>query len=141
ILSDLILGRKNKWADLYDATRINALASAGEYISENKNFPAYYIGDRLAKADTDSLAEVNPNEGKIVSLDGDKVAVYRDEHGELHGCSPVCTHMGCYVHWNSAEKSWDCPCHGSRFDPDGKVANGPAVEDLKPIKLPEMQKH
>ena len=137
ILSDLILGKKNRYAELYDATRIHALASASDFVSENKDFPTYFVGDRLAKADTDSLDQVGLNEGKIVKLNGEKAAVYRDEHGQLHACSPVCTHMACYVHWNNAEKSWDCPCHGSRFDPDGKVANGPAVKDLEPIKLPE----
>ncbi|HYG73835.1 MAG TPA: FAD-dependent oxidoreductase [Planctomycetota bacterium] len=135
ILSDLIVKGKNKWASLYDATRINALASASDYISENIEFPKHLVTDRFAPA-AESLDEVHPGEGKLVKVEGDKVAVYRDLHGELHGCSPVCTHMGCYVHFNNAEKTWDCPCHGSRFNVDGEVVNGPAVTNLKKVELP-----
>ena len=138
LLSDEILGRKNEWAALYDATRLKPLASIGEFVSENKDFPAYFVGDRLAKADTESVDEVKSGEGKIVSVNGEKLAVYRDDKGAVHALSPVCTHMACLVHWNSAEKTWDCPCHGARYDPDGKVLNGPAITDLKPATLPEL---
>jgi glycine/D-amino acid oxidase-like deaminating enzyme/nitrite reductase/ring-hydroxylating ferredoxin subunit len=135
ILSDLILGRTNPWADLYDATRIKPLAGAAEFISENKDFPAYFVADRLSKGDVEFLSDIQPGEGKLVSLDGKKAAVYRDDKGHVHALNPVCPHLGCHVHWNSAEKSWDCPCHGSRFSCKGEVANGPAVENLKAIEI------
>jgi Rieske Fe-S protein len=73
--------------------------------------------------------------GEVVEWKGEKAAIYKDEQGTVHAVSPVCTHMGCIVHWNNAEKSWDCPCHGSRFNFDGKVIQGPANEDLAPIRL------
>jgi Rieske Fe-S protein len=78
------------------------------------------------------LAEVAPGEGELVDVDGDKMAVYRDESGRLYILSPVCMHLKCIVHWNRAERSWDCPCHGSRFCYDGKVIEGPALEPLQP---------
>src|SRR5207248_2981889 len=106
ILTDLIVRGNNKWSELYDATRIKP-STVGEFISENIEFPAYFIGDRLAKTAA-SLDEVQAGEGKWVKVDGETVAVHRDTEGNLHGCSPVCSHMACYVHWNSAEKTWDC---------------------------------
>ena len=72
-------------------------------------------------------------EGAVMRRGLSKVAVYRDEGGKLHECSAVCPHLGCIVDWNGAEKTWDCPCHGSRFDARGKVINGPANTDLKPL--------
>jgi glycine/D-amino acid oxidase-like deaminating enzyme/nitrite reductase/ring-hydroxylating ferredoxin subunit len=130
IASDLILERDNPWARLFDATRVKPLAAAREFVSENVDFPAHLVGDRLKKADADSFREVARGEGKIVEAGGKKVAVYRDETGAVHAVDPVCTHMKCLVEFNTAEKSWDCPCHGSRFDVEGKVLNGPAVKDL-----------
>jgi len=139
INTDLIIAGKNKYAALYDATRMKPLTTAAEFISANIEVPIHFIGDRLAKA-AESLDDVSAGEGKLVKVDGEKVAVYRDMHGELHGCSPVCTHMGCLVHFNTAEKSWDCPCHGSRFDPDGKVVSGPALKNLAPVELPALNR-
>src|SRR5262249_6791898 len=120
------------------ATRVKPLAAAHDYIVENAPFPVHLIKDRLTSghADASSPEDLRPGEGGLVAgLDG-KMAVYRDEHGNLHGCSPVCPHMGCAVAWNDAERTWDCPCHGSRFSPDGKVINGPAISDLAPRPLP-----
>ena len=81
------------------------------------------------------LSEVPLGEGQVVEVGGEKVAVYRGLEGVVHTVSPVCTHAGCYVHWNSGEKSWDCPCHGSRFTPDGRVIEGPAVKGLEPVPV------
>ena len=75
-------------------------------------------------------------EGRILEVEGRKVAVYREPGGACHAVSPVCTHLGCHVHWNGAERSWDCPCHGARFSPTGQVLNGPAVKDLASRPLP-----
>jgi len=131
INTDLILDRKNPYQDLYDPGRFKAKASIVDYVKENVDFPIHLVQDRLKSAETTSLAEVAKGEGKIVELAGEKTAVYRDERGLLHAVSPVCTHMGCHVGFNNAEKTWDCPCHGSRFDKDGKVLNGPAEKPLE----------
>ncbi len=90
------------------------------------------IKDRLARAEADSVRGLKSGDGMIVKSRGKKVAAYRDNKGEVHKVSAVCTHMGCLVRWNSAEETWDCPCHGSRFKPTGEVIAGPAEEPLAP---------
>jgi Rieske Fe-S protein len=92
------------------------------------------VRDRFAKAEATSEEAVKPKQGKIIKVDGKKVAAYRDEKGTLTKCSAVCTHLGCIVQWNDAEGTWDCPCHGSRFLPTGEVMSGPAEEALEKIK-------
>jgi glycine/D-amino acid oxidase-like deaminating enzyme/nitrite reductase/ring-hydroxylating ferredoxin subunit len=132
ILSDQVLSVPNPWADLYDARRFKPMASAKAFLSENVDYPRHVIGDRLARLDgEDALLALPAGEGQVLKLDGEKVAVYRNTHGELSALSAVCTHLGCFVQWNTTEKSWDCPCHGSRFDPQGRVLNGPAIAALK----------
>jgi Rieske Fe-S protein len=138
IVSDLILGRPNPYADLYSATRVTPVASATSYVSENLLFPAHLVRDRLTNADTSerALESLAAGEGAVFAADEGKVAVSRDRAGHLHCVSAVCTHLGCDVAWNSAEQTWDCPCHGSRFSPEGKVINGPAVTALAEKPLP-----
>ncbi|HUF18301.1 MAG TPA: FAD-dependent oxidoreductase, partial [Thermoanaerobaculia bacterium] len=132
LVSDLIRGIDNPWESLFDPTRIKPIAAAVNFVTENVDFPKHLIPDRLTSVDVEgsSLEDVSPGEGKILKLDGRKVAVSRDDSGRTIALSPVCTHMGCDVHWNLAERSWDCPCHGSRFSPEGEVLNGPAVKPL-----------
>ena len=141
IISDLILGRPNAWADVYTATRVKPLAAARDFVKENLGFPAHLTSDRLTNRDAEggALASVPRGEGRIIVVDGEKLAVYRDAHGTAHALSPVCPHMGCDVRWNGAERSWDCPCHGSRFAPDGTVLNGPAASDLSFKPLPRQK--
>ena len=138
MFADYVSGRKNPYTELYDATRVKPLAAAYDYVVENVMFPAHLAKDRLTStnADVTSLDDLHPGEGGIFAGEDGKIAVYRDERGELHGCSPVCTHLACDVAWNVAEKTWDCPCHGSRFSPEGRVINGPAVSDLAPKSVP-----
>ncbi len=135
IISDAILGRPNAWADLFDAKRIKPRPSAARFVKENASAAKHWIGDRIGKTEGDVLADVARGEGRILKVDGKRTAVYRDDAGALHGLSPVCTHMGCLVAWNSAERSWDCPCHGSRFAPGGRVIQGPATKDLQRREL------
>jgi Rieske Fe-S protein len=104
------------------------------YLTENVDYPYYYLKDRLARPEGNSTRRVRRGEGKILKLDGDRVACSRDDHGRLSTLSPYCTHMGCLVHWNDAEKTWDCPCHGSRFTRDGEVLAGPAETPLERIR-------
>jgi len=137
LVTDLITGVENPWADVFDVHRQRPHMTTREFITENLHFPAHLIPDRLTSLDVEgkSTGEVRAGEGKILKLDGKKVAAYRDEAGTLFCVSPVCTHMKCDVSFNDAEKTWDCPCHGSRFKPDGSVLNGPAREPLEKIDV------
>ncbi|MFY0565076.1 FAD-dependent oxidoreductase [Archangium lansingense] len=135
ILTDLILERQNPYAALYDATRVKPKAGAKDFIQENAEVAFRFVADRLAKPDGHDLSEVPPGEGRILEVDGKKVAVFREESGAVHAVSPVCTHLGCHVHWNKGERSWDCPCHGARYSPTGEVLNGPAVKGLPSKKI------
>lgn len=129
LLSDLIAERPNAWAKLYDPSRIT-LRSGFEFARENLNTAAQYL-DWLAAGSVDKVEDIKRDSGAIVRRGLSPVAVYRDESGELHECSAVCPHLGGIVSWNAAERTWDCPCHGSRFAPDGTVLNGPANSPLQ----------
>lgn len=133
LLSDLILGKDNPYAELYDATRATPFLKP-ELIKSGIDVASRWIGDRFKGLQSSSFAEVTNGEGKLLTIDNEKVAVYRDDQGTVHAVSAVCTHLACIVSWNSGEKSWDCACHGSRFSCDGKVIQGPAVKDLEIIK-------
>jgi Rieske Fe-S protein len=128
--SDWVAQKKNPWTDLFAPSRKKLKGGVWDYLKENVDYPYYLMKTRLAAAEGDSLASVAKNEGKIVRLHGKKVAVYRDADGAVTKRSAVCTHMGCIVRWNVAENTWDCPCHGSRFKPDGAVISGPAEAPL-----------
>ncbi len=130
LLSDEILERPNAWSDLYSPARLKPFTGAKEFISENIDVATHFIGDRITST-SHEVTDIPPNEGRVVKVKGEHLAVYRDEHGQLHACSPVCTHAKCIVHWNTTEKSWDCPCHGGRFDAYGNVLNGPPVSKLE----------
>ncbi len=130
LLTDLIQGRKNKWEDLYSPSRIR-LKSLPEYASENINVAGQYA-DYVTAGDIQSESELKPGEGAIMRDGVSKVAVRRDESGQVHKLSAVCPHLGCIVAWNSTELTWDCPCHGSRFSAEGHVYQGPANGDLSP---------
>jgi len=137
VLADQIRNIENPWSHLLDATRIKPLAAGGAVISENLDFPKHLIADRLTKIGRkDDMDRIAAGEGAVMSVHGVTLAIYRNGEGQLSGLSPICPHMGCSVHWNSAEKSWDCPCHGSRFDLKGHVLNGPAVSGLESKPIP-----
>jgi glycine/D-amino acid oxidase-like deaminating enzyme/nitrite reductase/ring-hydroxylating ferredoxin subunit len=139
ILTDLVLGKDNPWAQLYDANRLKVRGAASMLVKENANVARHWVGDRLARTDAPTIEAVASGEGAIISVDGKRIATYRDDVGRLHSLSPVCTHLGCYVSWNRAEKSWDCPCHGSRFTGEGTVIQGPAVRDLARVHAKRLQ--
>ena len=133
IIADQIVGKENPWAKTYDASRLTPIASAGKFLKENLNVAAELIKDTLKKADATHFADLKPGEGKITEIDGQKCAASRGADGELFAVSAICTHMGCTVHWNKAETTWDCPCHGSRFTQEGEVIEGPAIAPLQNI--------
>jgi len=130
IVSDMIIGKKNKWEDTYKLSRFTPLKSFAEFFKENADNFVQYLKDGPSDVHIDTINEVPLGEGKIIEKDGEKLAVYKDEKGINHICSAVCTHMKCTVNWNPSEKSWDCPCHGSRFKINGHVIEGPAIADL-----------
>jgi len=133
---DAITGKRNPWKNLFSVDR-KKLASAWDYLKENKDYPYYMIKDRLFGAGSQSLRGIRRGQGKVVIIKGEKVAASRNDDGRLTFKSAICTHMGCLLRWNKTEKTWDCPCHGSRFDANGKVIAGPAethLEDIEPTK-------
>ncbi len=130
LITDQIQGRANEWESLYDPSRIS-LQAAPKFAKENLNVIAQF-GDYVTGGDVSSAAEIAPGTGAIVRHGLKKIAAYRDEKGTIHELSAVCPHLGCVVAWNSAEKTWDCPCHGSRFEALGGVITGPAICGLTP---------
>jgi glycine/D-amino acid oxidase-like deaminating enzyme/nitrite reductase/ring-hydroxylating ferredoxin subunit len=128
LLTDLILRRENPWAGLYDPGRVRS-GAAVEWVKENVNVALQYTS-WVTSGDVDSVEQIRPGSGAVVVENGRKLAVYRDETGTVHRRSAVCPHLGCIVAWNPAAATWDCPCHGSRFDKLGRVTNGPAARDL-----------
>jgi glycine/D-amino acid oxidase-like deaminating enzyme/nitrite reductase/ring-hydroxylating ferredoxin subunit len=129
MLRDAIVGRQNEWSSSFDPNRVS-LRSSAALVQMNAKVGAELVGDRLRSAEVRSAAEVAPDEGRVVSDGLAKRGVYRDTDGALHSVSLRCTHLGCLLRFNSAERSWDCPCHGSRFDIDGNVLEGPATRPL-----------
>ena len=129
LIADLATERDNRWLKLFDATRIKPIAGAAEFVKGNAEVAGHLIGGYLAQKPR-NFDELRPGEAAILKIDGHNVAGYRDESGKLHAVSAACTHMGCIVGWNENDRSWDCPCHGSRFALDGEVIHGPAVKPL-----------
>jgi len=134
MLADRIAGRDNPFADFFDSNRLNPRQSVKDLIKENTNVVKRFVGDRF-RTETRSVADLAPGEAAVLVDGTERVAAYRDEAGTVHAVSPVCTHLGCTVTWNTAETTWDCPCHGSRFTCDGAVIQGPAVRDLEPREV------
>ena len=132
LLTDLIFGRPNPWAELYDPKRVS-LKSAPDLLKENFNVAVQYA-DWVKPGEASSADDIPPGEGAVLRRGVHRVAAYRDDDGNIHERSAVCTHLACVVRWNSTEKSWDCPCHGSRFDAYGNVVNGPALMALGPAE-------
>jgi len=129
LITDLILGRENAWTTLYDPSR-KTLGATKDFLIEASNM-AWQYTDWLTSGDLSSPGAIAPGSGAVVRRGFTKVAIYRDAQGVLHERSAVCTHLGGIVAWNSSEHTWDCPCHGSRFDPYGGVLTGPALNDLE----------
>jgi Rieske Fe-S protein len=130
MLTDLIAGRANAWSEAFDSTRLAPGASVQKLVTENLDVGKRFIADRVRTWRPRPADELGRGEGDVVTLDGDSVAAFRDENGTLHAVAATCTHLGCRLTFNTAERSWDCPCHGSRFDIDGRVLQGPAIKDL-----------
>jgi glycine/D-amino acid oxidase-like deaminating enzyme/nitrite reductase/ring-hydroxylating ferredoxin subunit len=131
LITDAILGRDNPYAELYRANRFKPGAALGTVISENVDTALHVASGHVLPVSHEPLAELPIGEGRVLKHNGEKLAVYRDQDGCIHALSPICTHLGCQVAFNAFERSWDCPCHGSRFDIDGRVLDGPATKPLE----------
>ncbi|MEK7255016.1 MAG: FAD-dependent oxidoreductase [Bacteroidota bacterium] len=133
LIRDLILGRKNPAEEVFNPSRFK-FSSLGAYVGEQANVAAQFA-DYFTKDEVDAAAELAFGEGAVASIQGKKAALYRDELGKLHAFSAICPHLKCVLDWNPVEKSFDCPCHGSRFTCKGVLVNGPANSDLEVIKI------
>lgn len=137
LLAGLITGERPPHARLYDPRRLHPVREAGPLLSQQATVAKHFVGDRLRLAQADRVAEVRPGTGALVRVGAGRCAVYRAEDGTVHAVSARCTHLGCLVRFNDAERTWECPCHGSRFAVDGSVLQGPAVRPLAPRRLPD----
>jgi Rieske Fe-S protein len=134
MLADQALGREHEWAARFDPWRLPPPSAAPELVKHNVSAGLRFFVDRVRRAG--GVADLAPGEGRVIGEGLAQRAVHRDDDGRLHAVSARCTHLGCIVRWNSAERTWDCPCHGSRFEPRGAVAYGPAVHPLQPHDPP-----
>jgi glycine/D-amino acid oxidase-like deaminating enzyme/nitrite reductase/ring-hydroxylating ferredoxin subunit len=133
LFTDVIRGTGSAYAEIYSPDRMMAPRQWAKYAAQNLPAAWTLVSDLLPLPRAESLDDLQPGEGRVVRLDGQKVAATRDRSGTLHAVSPTCTHMGCDVAWNALEQTWDCPCHGSRYEPDGRVLHGPATMPLEPL--------
>ncbi|MGB3438305.1 MAG: FAD-dependent oxidoreductase [Actinophytocola sp.] len=138
LLRDLVVGNDNEYQDLYDPNRFSLRAAAG-LVTANATVAKFLAGDHLRALNAAGLGDLPPGEATVTRQGTSMVAAYRDESGALHAVRAHCTHLGCLVAFNNAERTWDCPCHGSRFDVDGQVIQGPAVHPLRPVNGKEQR--
>jgi glycine/D-amino acid oxidase-like deaminating enzyme/nitrite reductase/ring-hydroxylating ferredoxin subunit len=140
IITDAIVGRANPWAELYDTGRLTARASAPALATENAHVARRFIGDRLRpRSGEEGLESLASGKGAVLRVAGRHLAAYRDDSGALHVLSARCPHLGCIVGWNEADRTWECPCHGSRFSAVGELVQGPATAGLRRHELPRSQ--
>jgi glycine/D-amino acid oxidase-like deaminating enzyme/nitrite reductase/ring-hydroxylating ferredoxin subunit len=131
LLAAQITGDAPPWAGLYDPRRFHPLREAGPMLNLQATVARHFVGDRVRSSHVDSLDEIEAGTGAVIRMGGEQRAVYRDEAGALQAVSARCTHLGCIVSFNDAERAWECPCHGSRFAVDGSVLHGPATKPLE----------
>lgn len=137
-LTGLIARGASPYEDLFNPGRVKPMAGLAQFIKENADVVAEFVGKRLKGEKLKELADLAPGEGKVVKYEGESVGLYKDESGKIYAVNPTCTHVKCIVDWNSSEKSWDCPCHGARYSITGQVLTGPARHDLEVIQLEDL---
>jgi glycine/D-amino acid oxidase-like deaminating enzyme/nitrite reductase/ring-hydroxylating ferredoxin subunit len=135
LFKELLLRETEKYAPVFNPNRIKPIAGFTNFVKENTDVMKKWVGKLLPAEKLASFADMAPGEGRVVKVEDDTIALYKDEQGELHALSPACTHMGCHVTWNNMEKTWDCPCHGARYSPDGAVLTGPTTMSLENIDI------
>ncbi|UXY30852.1 FAD-dependent oxidoreductase [Streptomyces sp. HUAS TT20] len=132
LIADLVEGREVAWAGLYDPRRLGSVVREGmSFLKHQAHVAKHFVGDRLPPVTAPTSGDLAPGDGAILRVGGHQCAVQRDDSGQLHAVSARCTHLGCLVAFNHAEQAWECPCHGSRFAPDGRILQGPAVRPLE----------
>ena len=134
-LANIILFGESRYNALFSPGRMKPVAGFTEFVKHNTDVVSQFVGKWFATERLEEFSSLAPDEGKVVKLNNETMALYKDEHGSLHAVNPTCTHMKCSVAWNAAEKSWDCPCHGARYSIEGDVLNGPADANLELIEL------
>jgi len=132
IIAARLLGQAHPADKLFEASRVKPLAGGPTFVSENTKAAGHLVGDRMLKLKVVPLAKIKPGGAGVINHKGDQLAVIRNPDGSLQALSAICTHMGCVVGWNETDRTWDCPCHGSRFDEHGNVLTGPARSPLEP---------
>ena len=130
ILADLAAGKENPWLDVFDAGRVKPIAGGPKFVKENVQVATHLVSGYLSRKPK-SFDELAPGDAAILEIDGENVAAFKDEQGRVHAVSAACSHMGCIVGWNETDRTWDCPCHGSRFELGGAVIHGPATTPLE----------
>jgi glycine/D-amino acid oxidase-like deaminating enzyme/nitrite reductase/ring-hydroxylating ferredoxin subunit len=137
-LSDLITKGESEFVPLFSPDRLKPVAGFANFVKENADVIKEFVGGRLGKEKLTGLADIAPGEARVVKYEGHSLALYKDDNGEVHAVNPTCTHAKCTVGWNTAEKSWDCPCHGARYTMDGEVITGPATRALELVDLKDV---
>lgn len=138
LLSKMITNQDSPYKDLFDPNRLKPVAGFSNFVNHNADVVKQFASKWFSHEELHELAELATGEGKIVRFKDEKVAIYKDKDGGIHALSPTCTHVGCEVKWNSAELTWDCPCHGARYSYDGRVLNGPATKNLAKVSVREL---
>lgn len=140
LLRSLIMNEETAASKLLDPNRLKPVAGFKSFIGHNAHVAGELVGRFFHGEKIEELTELAPGEGKVVKYEDEKIAIFKDDEGVIHAIDPVCTHMKCEVKWNGAERSWDCPCHGARYDTEGKVLTGPADRDMQPIQVQELER-
>lgn len=138
LLADLIMNRNSQYENVFSPNRVKPIAGFSNYIKENADVVKQFISKWFSSEELESLAGLASNEGRVVTYNDRKMALYKDSEGNLHAVNPTCTHLKCSVTWNVVEESWDCPCHGARYNTDGEVLNGPALKDLEQVEVRQL---
>lgn len=135
VLRDMIIGEDSPYKDLFSPSRLKPVAGFTNFVKENADVVKEMVTGWFSQEKIHELSDMAAGEGKIVKYDGHKMGLYKDDNGGVHAVSATCKHAGCTIGWNPSEKSWDCPCHGARYDIDGTMITGPATSSLKPIDV------
>ncbi|MDQ6763573.1 MAG: FAD-dependent oxidoreductase [Bacteroidota bacterium] len=138
LLTDMIVTAKSAYEKLYSPGRIKPIAGFTDFVKEAADVAVNFIGKWFTSSTINELSDIANGEAKVVKYESHSIALFKDESGKSHAVNPACTHIDCKVAWNNAEESWDCPCHGSRFDADGEMLTAPARRNLEKIDLKEI---
>ena len=135
IITDKITEKENEFEEIFKATRVNPVINKDEVKNMISQTAKSLVIERFKENSKEDIDNIKEETGKIIEINGEKVGIYKDIKGEVFAVKPVCTHLGCILNWNNADKTWDCPCHGSRFDYTGKNINNPAIKNLEKVKI------